>query len=96
MLLHESIDFFAREKGDQLCIECGERRFDYRQALAHTNRLANALRSQGLGQGDRFAVLAKNYLEYPLVYFAGSKMWMTELAPVPPMFWDNAQRALST
>ncbi len=80
MLLHESIDFFAREKGDQLCIECGERRFDYRQALAHTNRLANALRSQGLGQGDRFAVLAKNCLEYPLVYFAGSK---TGAVPVP-------------
>jgi acyl-CoA synthetase (AMP-forming)/AMP-acid ligase II len=80
MLLHDSLDFFAREKRDQLCIECGDRRLDFGAAREHTDRLARALVSQGLGRGDRFAVLAKNCLEYPLVYFAGSK---SGTVPVP-------------
>jgi acyl-CoA synthetase (AMP-forming)/AMP-acid ligase II len=80
MLLHDSLDFFAREKSDALCIECGDRRLDYAEAHDHASRLATALASQGLGRGDRFAVLAKNCLEYPLFYFAGSK---SGAAPVP-------------
>ncbi len=80
MLLHDPLDFFAREQGDNLCIACGDRRFDYGEARRHADRLARALASQGLGKGDRFAVLAKNCLEYPLFYFAGSK---SGTVPVP-------------
>jgi len=80
MLLHDSLDFFARERGDQLCIECGSSRLTYAEATAHANRLAHALSGAGLAQGDRFAVLAKNCLEYPLFYYAGSK---SGAAPVP-------------
>ncbi len=73
MLLHDSLDYFAREKPDALCIEFGERRIPYREAHAQVNRLARALASQGLGPGDRFAILAKNCAEYPFFYFAASK-----------------------
>jgi acyl-CoA synthetase (AMP-forming)/AMP-acid ligase II len=80
MLLHDSLDFFARERPEQLCIECGERRLSYREARRHADRLASALASAGHGRGERFAVLAKNCLEYPLFYQAGSK---SGAVPVP-------------
>ncbi|MGI9432727.1 MAG: long-chain-fatty-acid--CoA ligase [Myxococcota bacterium] len=80
MQLHDSIDFFARERADALCIDAGDRRFTYAEANAHTNQLARALTAAGLAPGDRFALLAKNCLEYPLFYYAGSK---SGTAPVP-------------
>jgi acyl-CoA synthetase (AMP-forming)/AMP-acid ligase II len=80
MLLHDSLDFTARETPDALCVECGPDRLNYRQALEHTNRLANALVSAGLAPGERFSVLAKNCLEYPFFYYAGSK---SGAVPVP-------------
>ncbi len=40
---------------------------------ARANRVANALRSAGLGRGDRVAVLAKNCLDYPALYFGTAK-----------------------
>ncbi len=80
MLLHDFLDFLGREHPDRLCIECHDRRLRYGEALGHANRLARALTSKGLGPGDRFAVLAKNCLEYPLFYFAGSK---SGAVPVP-------------
>jgi acyl-CoA synthetase (AMP-forming)/AMP-acid ligase II len=80
MLLHDSLDYFARETGDQLCIRFGDREVSYAEALSHTNRFARALVSGGLAPGDRFAFLAKNCLEYPLVYLAGSK---SGAVPVP-------------
>jgi acyl-CoA synthetase (AMP-forming)/AMP-acid ligase II len=73
MLLHDSLDYFARERPGALCIEFGAQRISYAGALEHTDRLAAALASEGVGSRDRFAVLAKNCLEYPLFYFAGSK-----------------------
>ena len=80
MLLHDALDFFAREQPGDPCIECGGRRLNYGEALQHANRLARALASRGLARGDRFAVLAKNCLQYPLFYFAGSK---SGAVPVP-------------
>jgi acyl-CoA synthetase (AMP-forming)/AMP-acid ligase II len=80
MLLHDPLDYFARERPDQLCIEFGARRIGFGEAQRHANRLARALAGRGVGRGDRFAVLARNCLEYPLVYAAGSK---SGAVPVP-------------
>lgn len=80
MLLHDSLDFTGREQPERLCIECGPERLSYAQVLGQTNRLAHALGSAGLVPGDRFSVLAKNCLEYPLFYYAGSK---SGAVPVP-------------
>jgi fatty-acyl-CoA synthase len=80
MLLHDSLDFFARERSDKLCIECGPKRLTYAAAAAHANQLAHAIAGEGIAPGDRFAVLAKNCLEYPLFYHAGSK---SGAVPVP-------------
>ncbi len=73
MLLHDSLDFYARERRDALCIAFRDRRLSYGEARDHANRVASALAASDVGPGDRYAVLAKNCAEYPLWYFGGSK-----------------------
>jgi fatty-acyl-CoA synthase len=45
---------------DRLAVIDGDRRYTYAQLLERTLRLAGALRSRGVGVGDRVAVLAPN------------------------------------
>jgi fatty-acyl-CoA synthase len=78
--LHDFVDFLGREHPDREFAVCGERRRSYGEARAESNRLASALCEAGLGKGDRFAYLAKNCLEYPLVFLAASKVGAV---PVP-------------
>ena len=73
MRLHDFLDYQARERGDAKFAIQGNRHPTYREALAETNRLANAFVSAGLQIGDRIAVLSKNSIEYVLLYFAASK-----------------------
>ncbi len=73
MRLHDFLDYQARERGDAEFAIQGNRHPTYREALAETNRLANAFVSAGLQIGDRIAVLSKNSIEYVLLYFAASK-----------------------
>ena len=80
MLLHDYLDFLGREHPEREFAVCGERRLSYGEALAEANRLANALAAVGLAPGDRFAFLAKNCIEYPLVFLAASKVGAV---PVP-------------
>ncbi len=80
MRLHDFLDYRAREHADEEFAVQGDRRISYRQALAETNRLANALVAAGLEPGDRIAILSKNSIEYVLLYYACSK---AGVAPVP-------------
>lgn len=80
MRLHDFLDYQARERGDGEFAIQGDRRITYREALAATNRLANAFLSVGLQLGDRIAVLSKNSIEFVLLYFAASK---AGVVPVP-------------
>src|SRR5262245_59318592 len=73
MRLHDFLDYRARERGDAEFAIHGDRRITYREALAETNRLANALVGAGLRMGDRIAVLSKNSIEFVLLYLAASK-----------------------
>lgn len=73
MRLHDFLDYHARERGDAEFAIQANRRLTYRDALAETNRLANALVNAGLRIGDRIAALSKNSIEYVLLYFAASK-----------------------
>ena len=78
--LHDFLDVWAERRPDVEFAVHGSRRLSYREAQATTNRLASALVSVGLRPGDRIAVLAKNCIEYPLVYFAASRVGVV---PVP-------------
>ena len=73
MRLHDFLDYHARDRGDAEFAIQGNRHLTYREALAETNRLANAFVNAGLQVGDRIAVLSKNSIEYVLLYFAASK-----------------------
>ena len=80
MRLHDFLDYRAREHGEAEFAIQGNRRISYGEALAETNRLANAFVSAGLQIGDRIAVLSKNSIEFVLLYFAAAK---AGVVPVP-------------
>jgi len=80
MRLHDYLDFHARVNPNVPFAQFGGQSLCYAEADAATNRIANALVASGLSSGDRFAVLAKNCLEYLLIYYAASK---AGVVPVP-------------
>jgi acyl-CoA synthetase (AMP-forming)/AMP-acid ligase II len=80
MRLHDYLDYRAREHPDDEFAVQGDRRMTYREAVAAVNRLANALVASGLQTGDRIAVLAKNCIEFVLLYYGASK---AGVVPVP-------------
>ena len=67
MLLHDFLDFHARENGAVDCVIQENRTLSYTQMLERVNRLANALVNAGLGVGDRFALLSKNSIEMVVI-----------------------------
>ena len=73
MRLHDFLDYWARERPEGELAVHGDRMLRYGEGQAEVHRLANAFVDGGLGIGDRVAVLAKNSIEYALVYFAASK-----------------------
>ncbi len=73
MRLHDFLDYWARERPETEFAVHGARRLTYSEALATINRLAHAFISAGLQVGDRVALLAKNSIEYALLYYAASK-----------------------
>ena len=78
--LHDFLDVWAKRQPDAEFAVHGSRRLTYRQAQIASYRLANALVGAGLRPGDRIAILAKNCLEYPLIYVAASRVGVV---PVP-------------
>ena len=80
MRLSDWLDRLALAKPDLDFAIQGTRRISYQQAAVESDGLAQALLGAGLRTGDRFAVLAKNSIEYALLYFAATK---TELTLVP-------------
>ena len=83
MLLHDCLDYFGRTAPKSEFAAEGELTLTYGEALAETNRIANALIGAGLQKGDRFGLLAKNSIEYALIYYGASK---AGAVPVPLNF----------
>ena len=73
MLLHDFLDYWAREQPEAEFAVAGDRSLRYGGAAEAANRVANRLIARGWGEGTRVAVLAKNALWYPILYFAASK-----------------------
>jgi acyl-CoA synthetase (AMP-forming)/AMP-acid ligase II len=78
--LHDYLDAWAARQPETEFAVSGERTLTYREAQLATRRLAEALAQAGLRRGDRIAVLAKNCIEYPLLYLAASR---AGVVPVP-------------
>ncbi|KAH9475581.1 Adenylate-forming reductase 06235 [Psilocybe cubensis] len=64
-IIHHAIEKHARQQPDAIAVEhlsCKET-LTFRELEAHSNRLAHALRSQGVGPGRRVCILARRSLE---------------------------------
>jgi acyl-CoA synthetase (AMP-forming)/AMP-acid ligase II len=89
-------DYLARRElysPDKLAfIDAGkspEWRLTYRQANQRANKLANWLKSQGVGKGDRVAILAKDGYEHLDLFFACSKLGAIHTALNWRLHWQE-------
>jgi acyl-CoA synthetase (AMP-forming)/AMP-acid ligase II len=80
MLLHDTLDFSAREHPHEEFAVHGARRVTYAEAQSLANRIAHGLAACGLEPGDRIALLSKNSIELAVWYYACSKCGVV---PVP-------------
>ncbi|MBV8945088.1 MAG: long-chain-fatty-acid--CoA ligase [Solirubrobacterales bacterium] len=81
MLLHDFLDYWARERPHAEFAVAGGHSVSYGDAAALANRMASRLVALGCRKGSRVAVLAKNTPWYPLLYFAAAKAGLV-LLPV--------------
>ncbi len=58
---------------DKTAVVCGNRRLDWRTFNTELNRIANSLIRDGIGRGDKVAVVMTNSIEMLLIMFAISK-----------------------
>ena len=63
MLLQEFLEQNAIARPAKTALICGDRRFSYAELEAMTNRLAHALRQQGVKRGDRVGIYLANSVE---------------------------------
>lgn len=89
-------DYLARRElysPDKLAfIDAGkspEWRLTFREANQRANKLANLLKSQGVGKGDRVAILARDGYEHLDVFFACSKLGAIHTALNWRLHWQE-------
>ncbi|MCU4183270.1 AMP-binding protein [Acidiferrimicrobium sp. IK] len=87
MLVGDIIRHNALTRPHDEALVVGEGRYTYDQLEDRVRGVSAALRGAGIGRGDRVAVLAKNTLEYFLLYFATAS---TGSILVPLNFWHRA------
>jgi len=80
MLLHDHLEFHARETPEKPYAQFDGALVTYGEANRLANRFAHALLESGLARGDRFAYLSKNTVDFALMYFGASKVGVV---PVP-------------
>ena len=83
MLLHEYVDRWAAQRPTGEFAVQGDRRTTWAQARDLGIRGAGVLQRAGLGPGDRCAVLARNAIEYVVLYVAASRAGVV-LVPLNP------------
>ena len=59
--------------GDKEFLRCGDKTLSFSQTDARTDQLAQALLAQGIGPGDRVAIMMDNVSDWPLSWFAAIK-----------------------
>ncbi|MCH7971909.1 MAG: AMP-binding protein [Chloroflexi bacterium] len=73
MLLHDYVDYHARETPDAEFAVMGDERYSYREANEQINRVAQAFVAGGIEKGARVAMLSTNNPEYMFLYYGASK-----------------------
>jgi long-chain acyl-CoA synthetase len=64
----------ALKNPDGEALVCGEQRLTWREVVQQSAHVAEGLRSMGLGQGDRIALLLGNRIEFALALFAAAHL----------------------
>ncbi|CAN5175049.1 long-chain fatty acid--CoA ligase [soil metagenome] len=59
----------ARLFGKRVAVSCGDEHLDYAQLLSAASRVANVLRSLGVGKGDKVALSCPNLSWFPVAYY---------------------------
>ncbi|MEQ8861475.1 MAG: long-chain-fatty-acid--CoA ligase [Pseudomonadales bacterium] len=80
MVLHDYLEFHARDTPDKVYVQFDGAIVTYDEANRRANRIAHSLTGAGLSKGDRFAYLSKNSIDFALMYFGASKVGAV---PVP-------------
>ena len=70
MLVHEFLERSADRLPDKVALVCDGQRLTYAEVEAQANRLAHALKAQGVQRGDRVALYLPNCLELAIGIFA--------------------------
>ena len=73
MRLHDHLDYLSSAEPEAEFVATTSRSITRAEAAQEVDRLAAAFRASGLQPGDRVALLSRNSLEYPMLYFAASK-----------------------
>ncbi len=64
----------ASYEGARIAVREGDRQLSYADLNRRVNRLANALQNEGVGYGDRVAILSENRTEYLELELAAAKL----------------------
>jgi fatty-acyl-CoA synthase len=80
VLVHDYVEYWAHRAPDRECVGDGTRTLTYANVDEQADRFAHVLARLGVGDGDRFAVLAKNCLEWAPIYAGAFK---AGAVPVP-------------
>ena len=77
----------ARCRGDHPAIQFEQERYTFQQFNLRVNKLANALRTLGLGKGDKVATILPNCLEQLELYWAAAKTGLVAV-PMSPLLQE--------
>ena len=69
MRIHDYLDLHARDASDGVLAHFEGASLTYGEGAVQTDRIAGALAESGFEKGDRVAILAKNCLDYALIYY---------------------------
>jgi len=72
MNLVDSLYKVSRLYPDKMGVICGEERFTYREFSSRSYRLAEGFKGQGIGKGDRIAILHQNCHYFLEAYYAAA------------------------
>ena len=74
MLVHNFLEYYARNTPDNSCLTQHGHSVSYAEANRLANQLANGLLGLGVQKGQRVAILAENSLEHLLLFMAAGKV----------------------
>ncbi len=83
MLLHHFLERSAAAYPDKIAVVQDKERLTYQQINSQANNLAAYLQSNGVGRGDRVALLLENSIDYIAAYYAILKIGAVA-APLNP------------